>query len=588
MTHAPAPTPAAPTPAAPDPAVDGPGYGTLSIASMLAETARRFPERPALYFLGQATTYGDLWDQTRAYAGALAARGIGPGSRVAMIVPNVPDFARVYYATLALGAVVVPVHLLFRTDEIEFVLRDAGVDVVVVAAPMLAEAAPAAARAGVPLLTVLLPQDAARGLAERGTPVARLEDEAAGATPIERHAGVNPLAAATILYTSGTTGTPKGAVGSHLAMVEQVHCSLIDSFDLRPDDVVYGGLPFFHSFGQMAVLNMAFRRGASIVLLPRFDPDEALELLVAHGATVFTAVPTNFAGLVEAARRTAARPPLRFAVSGGAALPVALLEAFEEAFGAQVHEGYGLTETSPSCTFNVTSEPIRPGTVGRPMWGVDVAVAVADVEDRVELLPVPASGSAAGLAAGSAPGSATGEQSELGEIVVRGHNLMKGYLGRPDASAAAVVDGWFRTGDLGTVDADGIVTIVDRKKDMIIRSGYNVYPTEVEAVLARYPGVALAAVFGVPDAARGQEVHAAVVPADGADVDPDAVVAYMREHVAAYKYPRVVHVSADLPLGPSGKVLKRELTARHTEPASAAASASAPEPTSAPLPTREP
>jgi long-chain acyl-CoA synthetase len=333
-------------------------------------------------------------------------------------------------------------------------------------------------------------------------------------------------------------------------MVEQVHCSLIDSFDLRPDDVVYGGLPFFHSFGQMAVLNMAFRRGASIVLLPKFDPDEALELLVAHGATVFTAVPTNFAGMVEAARRSSARPPLRYAVSGGAALPVALLEAFEEAYGAQVHEGYGLTETSPSCTFNITAEPIRPGTVGRSMWGVDVAVAVADVEDRVELLP--------------APGT-------LGEIVVRGHNLMKGYLGRPDASAAAVVDGWFRTGDLGTVDADGIVTIVDRKKDMIIRNGYNVYPTEVEAVLARYPGVAMATVFGVPDAVRGQEVHAAVVPSYGAEVDPDAVVAYMKEHVAAYKYPRVVHVSADLPLGPSGKVLKRELTARyaprHADPA---------------------
>jgi long-chain acyl-CoA synthetase len=530
---------------APDPAVDGPGYGTLSIASILAETARRSPERDALYFMGQTTTYGDLWDQTRAYAGALAARGIGPGSRVAMIVPNVPDFARVYYATLALGAVVIPVHLLFRSDEIEFVLTDAAADVVVVAAPMLAEAAPAAAKAGVPLVTVLMPEAAARQM-----DVARLEEEAAAATPIERHVGTNPLAAATILYTSGTTGTPKGAVGSHLAMVEQVHCSLIDSFDLRPDDVVYGGLPFFHSFGQMAVLNMAFRRGASIVLLPKFDPDEALELLVAHGATVFTAVPTNFAGMVEAARRSSARPPLRYAVSGGAALPVALLEAFEEAYGAQVHEGYGLTETSPSCTFNITAEPIRPGTVGRSMWGVDVAVAVADVEDRVELLP--------------APGT-------LGEIVVRGHNLMKGYLGRPDASAAAVVDGWFRTGDLGTVDADGIVTIVDRKKDMIIRNGYNVYPTEVEAVLARYPGVAMATVFGVPDAVRGQEVHAAVVPSYGAEVDPDAVVAYMKEHVAAYKYPRVVHVSADLPLGPSGKVLKRELTARyaprHADPA---------------------
>ncbi|GAB2481935.1 long-chain fatty acid--CoA ligase [Promicromonospora xylanilytica] len=531
---------------APDPAVDGPGYGTLSIASILAETAGRFPDRTALHFMGQATTYGDLWDQTRAYAGALAARGIGPGSRVAMIVPNVPDFARVYYATLALGAVVVPVHLLFRSEEIGFVLTDSGADVVVVAAPMLAEAAPAAAKAGVPLVTVLVPDAVEQQLAAQGTEVARLEEEAAAATPIERHVGTDPLAAATILYTSGTTGTPKGAVGSHLAMVEQVHCSLIDSFDLRPDDVVYGGLPFFHSFGQMAVLNMAFRRAASIILLPKFDPDEALELLVAHGATVFTAVPTNFAGMVEAARRSAARPPLRYAVSGGAALPVALLEAFEEAYGAQVHEGYGLTETSPSCTFNITAEPIRPGTVGRSMWGVDVAVAVAEVEDRVELLHAPS--------------------GELGEIVVRGHNLMKGYLGRPDASAAAVVDGWFRTGDLGTVDADGIVTIVDRKKDMIIRNGYNVYPTEVEAVLARYPGVAMAAVFGVPDERRGQEVHAAVVPSYGADVDPDAVVAYLKEHVAAYKYPRVVHVSPDLPIGPSGKVLKRELTARYAAP----------------------
>ncbi|WP_026929781.1 AMP-binding protein [Glycomyces tenuis] len=522
-----------------DTAVDGPGYGTLSIASILAETARRAPERPALHFMGRTIPYGALWDQTRAYAGALAARGIGPGSRVAMIVPNVPDFPRVYYAALSLGAVVVPIHLLFKADEIAFVLADAEADLVVAAAPMLAEAAPAAARAGVPLATVLAPD----GLELGGAPVARLEAEAEAATPIVRHTPMNPLAAATILYTSGTTGTPKGAVGSHLAMIEQVHCSLIDSFDMRADDIVYGGLPFFHSFGQMAVLNIAFRVGASIILLPKFDPDEALELLVRHGATAFTAVPTNFAGMVAAAARNPERPPLRYAVSGGAALPPALLEAFQEAYGAEVHEGYGLTETSPSCTFNTVFEPIRPGTVGRPMWGVDVAVAEAKTEGRIELIAEP---------------------DTLGEIVVRGHNLMKGYLGRPDASEAAVVDGWFRTGDLGTVDADGIVTIVDRKKDMIIRNGYNVYPSEVEAVLAAYPGVALAAVFGLPHETHGQEVHAAVVPAEGASVDPAAVVAHMKEKVAAYKYPRVVHVVDELPLGPSGKVLKRELVARFT------------------------
>ncbi|MFE5337673.1 AMP-binding protein [Isoptericola sp. NPDC056573] len=527
---------APPGPPRPDDAVEGPGFGTLSAASLLAETARRHPDYPALHFAGTTTTYGDLWDQTRAYAGALAARGITRGSRVAMVVPNVPDFARVYYAALALGAVVVPIHLLFRSGEIEFVLRDSRADLVVAAAPLLAEAVPAAERAGVPLVTVLAPAT------EQGGPaLPRLEDEAAAATPVERHTAVHPTSAATILYTSGTTGLPKGAVGSHLAAVEQVHCSLIDSFDLRHDDVVFGGLPLFHAFGQMAVMNCAFRVGASVVLLPRFDPDQALELLVAHRATVFTAVPTMFVGMLEAARRSDARPPLRYAVSGGAALPVSVLEEFAAAYGAEVHEGYGLTETSPSVSFNTVFEPIRPGTVGRPMWGVDVAIADAVIDHEVHLLPEPGA---------------------LGEVVVRGHNLLKGYLGRPDADAAAVVDGWFRTGDLGTLDADGILTIVDRKKDMIIRNGYNVYPTEVEATLVSHPDVAMAAVFGVADPVHGQEIHAAVVPADGSAVDADALAAWVRDRVAAFKYPRVVHVVDELPLGPSGKILKRELPGR--------------------------
>ncbi|MFG3343143.1 long-chain fatty acid--CoA ligase [Glycomyces sp. NPDC048151] len=517
----------------PDPALDGPGQGTLSIAAILAETARRRPEAPALHFMDQTIAYGDLWNQTRAYAGALAARGIGPGSRVAMIIPNVPDFPRVYYAALALGAVVIPIHLLFKSEEIRFVLEDAEADLVVAAAPMLAEAAPAAALAGIPLVTVLAPE----GLELDGRPVDRLEAEAATAAPIDRYASVHPLAAATILYTSGTTGTPKGAVGSHLAVIEQVHTGLLDTFEYRPDDVLYGGLPFFHTFGQTVVLNAGFRRGAAIILLPKFDPDEALALLVRHKATVFAGVPTNYAAMVAAATRSPDRPPLRIAISGGAALPTALLEAFEVAYGAQVHEGYGLTETSPVASFNLISEPIRPGTVGKSIWGVDVAVADPEAEDRIDLLP----------------------PDTLGEIVVRGHNLMKGYLGRPDATATAVVDGWFRTGDLGTVDGDGVIRIVDRKKDMIIRNGYNVYPTEVEAVLSRHPAVALAAVFGVPHEEHGQEVHAAIVPAEGAEPDPAELVAYVKAKIAAYKYPRVVHVVEALPLGPSGKILKREL-----------------------------
>lgn len=515
---------------APDPAVDGPGFPTLSVAGILAESAVRHADRPAVYFAGTTTTYRDLWDQTRAYAGALRDRGIRKGDRVALLIPNVPDFARVYYAVLSLGAIAVPVHLLFKADEIAYVLRDSEADLLVVAAPLLAEAVPAARDAGVPLTTVLLPADA-------GVELPRLEQEAAVAEPIVRHTATGPLDAATILYTSGTTGTPKGAVGSHLSIIEQVHTTLIDAFDLNASDVVFGGLPLFHTFGQTAVMNIAFRIGASVILLPRFDPDEALALMVAQRATVFTAVPTMYVGMLEAARRSPDRPPLRYAVSGGAALPVAVLEAFHDAYGADVHEGYGLTETAPTVSSNPLVIPIRPGTVGRTLWGVDVAIADPEIDDSVVI------DDAAGA---------------LGEIVVRGHNLFKGYLGRPDASAAAVVDGWFRTGDLGTY-VDGVLTIVDRKKDMIVRSGYNVYPTEVEAVLARHPGVAVAAVFGVADDVKGQEVHAAVVALEGAEIDSDEVIAFVRDRIAAYKYPRVVHVLPALPLGGSGKVLKREL-----------------------------
>jgi long-chain acyl-CoA synthetase len=519
-----------------DQALDGAGYGSMSVAAILAETAHSRPDRTAFLMGDQVVRYGELWEQTRAYAGALRARGIGPGDRVAMIVPNVPDFARVYYGVLALGAVVVPVHLLFKAEEIGFVLRDSGAKLLVAAAPMLAEAGPAAAAEGIPLLTVLVPDG-------MEVPFPRLEDEAAATESIDLYASVHPISAATILYTSGTTGRPKGAVGSHMAIIEQVNVALIDTFDMKRDDIVFGGLPLFHTFGQVCVMNTAFRVGAAVVLLPKFDPDAALAEMVRHGATVFTAVPTMYIGLLQAAARSNARPPLRYAVSGGAALPVAVLEAFSNEFDAEVHEGYGLTETSPAVSFNYVGEPIRPGTVGRPLWGVDIEIADADIDDRIVPLPL----------------------GELGEIVVRGHALFKGYLGNPEASAAAVVDGWFRTGDLGTKDADDVITIVDRLKDMIVRNGYNVYPSEVEDVMMRHPAIAFAAVFGLADDAHGQEVHAAVVLLDGHTATPDELVAFVRERIAAYKFPRVVHLVDALPLGGSGKVLKRELVAQYSK-----------------------
>jgi long-chain acyl-CoA synthetase len=227
-------------------------------------------------------------------------------------------------------------------------------------------------------------------------------------------------------------------------------------------------------------------------------------------------------------------------VSGGASLPVAVLERFEKVFETTVYEGYGLSETSPTATVNQPVFGTRAGTVGHPVWGVEVEVADADVEDRIVLL----------------------DEDQTGEIVVRGHNVFDGYLDDPEATEAVLVDGWFRTGDIGTKDAAGFISIVDRKKDLIIRGGFNVYPREVEEALARHPEVAQVAVVGLPDDDVGEEVCAVVVPQPGADLDPQALTEWARERLGGHKYPRQVRIVPELPLGPSHKVLKRELRRR--------------------------
>ncbi|WP_420367518.1 long-chain-fatty-acid--CoA ligase [Curtobacterium sp. L1-20] len=508
-------------------------HATASVAAILAESAARWPDDVAVIVGQQRTTYAQLWDETRAYAGALRAKGIGEGSRVAMLVPNVADFPRTYYAVLALGGVAVPVHALLKRREIEYVLRDSGAALLVCAAPLLAEGAAGAALADVETVTVL-------AAADGDTEHDRLEALAAAADPIETYVPRDPFNTATILYTSGTTGKPKGAEGSHFALLEQVDTNLISTFDMRRGDVLLGALPLFHTFGQTCTMNTGFRAGATLVMLPRFDGDTALAAMVEHGCDVFMGVPTMYMGLLDAATRTDARPTLRYAISGGASLPLAVLERFESVFGAPIHEGYGLTETSPVATFNHVGTPPRPGTIGTPVWGVDVEIADPAVPDAIALLP----------------------RGEIGELVIRGHNLMNGYLDRPEDTAAAIVDGWFRTGDLGTKDDDGYLSIVDRTKDMIIRNGYNVYPRQVEEVLATHPEVAMAAVFGVPHDLHGQEVEAAVVLTTGATVTAEELVAFVAAEIAAFKYPRVVHLVDALPLGPSGKVLKRELVER--------------------------
>ena len=376
-------------------------HATLSVATILAESARRHGGRVAVVTDAEAITYRVLWEQTRRVASVLADRGVRQGDRVAVMLPNVPDFPRVYYAVLALGAIVVPVHPLLRADEIAHVLETSGARVVV--ARDGDDVRAASRSTGADLLIA-------------GDDAADLATLAATRIPLDGVAATSPLDPAAMLFTSGTSGRAKGAVLSHLNLVEQTHIALIDSFDVRVDDVLAAVLPLSHVFGQSNVLNTAFRRGATVLLVPRFDPDETLAALVRHRVTVFAGVPTMFIGLLEAAGRTPERPPLRYVISGGSSLPEAVLEAFSARFGAPIHEGYGLSETSPTATVNHVGQPSRAGDVGTPVWGVDVAVVDPDDPATRRLAP-----------------------GEIGEVAIRGHSLFLHYHDDPDATARAVV-----------------------------------------------------------------------------------------------------------------------------------------------------
>ena len=500
----------------------------LSLATVLAESARKHPDKIAVIDTAttERITYRDLWQQTLAYAAGLRELGIGPGDVVAIQIPNLADFPRVYYATLAVGATIVPMHLLLTADENAYVLRDSGAKLLVAHSSQLANAIGAGKLAGVDVVSV--------GPAVEG--VRRLEDAAAAVPPLRTYVSRGAEDVAVVFYTSGTTGRSKGALLTHLNLVMNTMVNVFDIHDLRSDDVVMGCLPLFHTFGQTVGMNGTFRLGGTIVLLARFTGEAAIDIMVRENVTIFHGVPTMYIGLLEAAAKADRLPQLRLCVSGGASLPVAVLEKFNETFHATIFEGYGLSETSPTATTNQPAFGVKAGTIGHPIWGVEVEIARPEIDERIELM----------------------DTGELGEIVIRGHNVFAGYLNNPEATAEAVVDGWFRTGDLGTKDADGFITIVDRKKDLIIRGGFNVYPREVEETLARHPAVQQVAVIGVPDPVHGEEICAVVVPGPGG-VTAEQLIEWSREKLGKHKYPRQVRFTESLPLGPSFKVLKREL-----------------------------
>ena len=518
------------------------GLIMLNLAHALERSAFLYPEKPAITFAEKAFTYTQLNAVANQVANALDALGIRPGDKVALSCPNLPYFPMIYYGILKAGAVVVPLNILFKGSEVAYHLNDSearayfcfeGTEDLPIGKNgwsgfnetdgcehffmITADPAQASDIQGVDTLSALLQNQSAEF---------RAVDTGAEDTAV-------------ILYTSGTTGQPKGAELTHSNMVlNALSCQIL--LRATAEDTTLIVLPLFHSFGQTVLMNMTVFSGGSMVLVPRFDPKAVLKAMEQHSVTLFAGVPTMYIGLLnhpesDDINLQAVKEHLRLGVSGGASLPVEVFHQVQRKFDFILLEGYGLSETSPVATFNYIDGDRIPGSIGQPLQGVEVGI----MDNEGSLL----------------------EPEEVGEVVIRGHNIMKGYYRRPEATAEAMRGGWFHSGDIGKRDARGNFYIVDRLKDMIIRGGYNVYPREIEEVLMQHDAIAMVAVVGISHETHGEEVMAIVVPKTGVEIDVDDLKSWSKERLADYKYPRVIEIREQLPMTATGKILKKELKA---------------------------
>src|SRR4051794_7036584 len=514
----------------------------LNLSVLLEDSARRYPERTAVVLGDTRLTYAQVDAAAGQVANLLVERGIRPGDKVAMSCPNLPYFPVVYYGILKAGAVVVPLNVLLKGREIAYHLGDSEAKAYFCfqgtpELPMGAEGRAGFAQAEGCEHFFLITADPAAASPIEGTET--MGSALAGKSPVFETVPRAETDPAVILYTSGTTGQAKGAELSHANLVlNALTCNRL--FRSVPGtDTHLLVLPLFHSFGSTVNMNAGFATASTLVLLPRFDAAAAVRLLESENVTFFAGVPTMYWGLLNAltedvdVERIAAT--MRVAVSGGSSLPVEIIKEVRERLGVTILEGYGLSETSPVATFSDPDSDPRPGSIGIPVWGVEVKL-IDQSWHTVEGV------------------------DEIGEIAIRGHNIMRGYYNRPEATAEVIRDGWFRSGDLGRRDKDGFYYIVDRAKDMIIRGGFNVYPREIEEVLMTHEAVSLAAVIGVPHPSHGEEVKAFVILRDGATATEEELVAWSKEQMAAYKYPRMVSIVETLPMTATGKLLKRALS----------------------------
>ncbi|MBN2310894.1 MAG: long-chain fatty acid--CoA ligase [Candidatus Hydrogenedentes bacterium] len=512
----------------------------LNLATLLESSAREFPGRTAVVLDPFRLSYAEVDALAAQVASGLRAAGIHRGDKVALCCPNIPYFPIVYYGILKAGAVVVPINVLLKRRELAFLLEDSdaraffcfeGTEQNPIGHEGWAAFNDVAACDRFWMITV-----------DPGGPSPIDGTDTLGRLVFEHEQGIETVPTrsddtAVIMYTSGTTGRPKGAELSHSNLVMNALVSR-DLVRANEDDITVVALPLFHALGQTTQMNMVFLAGATAVLLPRFNPSDVLRLFQEENATLFCGVPTMYRALLQCPEADSfdldkIAGTLRVGVSGGAAMPVDILRQFEERFNVVILEGYGLSETSPVASFHRTGRPRKPGSVGEPVWGVEMRI----VDEEMNELPV----------------------GEAGEIVIRGHNVMKGYYKHPEATDQALRGGWFHSGDVGKQDEDGYFYIVDRTKDLIIRGGVNVYPREIEEVLMSHPDISVAAVVGVPDDKFGEEIKAFVVPVPKVDVAPEDVIAWARNEMARFKVPRYVEIRKTLPVNAIGKVLKSEL-----------------------------
>ena len=498
----------------------------MNLAQYLEDTARKHPDKPAVRCEGQSITFDELNTRCNQLANGLKDLGLAAGDHCMVMLPNSIQVITIYYALAKMGAVIVPVNFLFKKHELEHILSDAKPKAFIGAEPYLVEIQAAMQSGFEPTIKVAVG-------AEDNSHFPGLN----GVYSTNGHFELYPAReedTLTILYTSGTTGVPKGVMLTHNNHASEARILAEMRGKLDPEVVVIGVLPLYHIYGITSVINVSMYLGLTIELFSQFDPEKVIKLAQEEKASILFAVPTMYNRLIQVATQNPpGRSSLKFCISGGSSLPVEFLNRFENLLNTKIYEGYGLTE-APVCVENPFGSLTKPGSIGLPI--TEFSAMIVDLDGK-EVAP-----------------------GEKGELLIKGPGVMKGYLNRPQDTARTIRDGWLHTGDIARRDEDGYIYIVDRKKDLVIRGGYNVYPREIEEIMYQIPQILEVAVFGIPHEDLGEELAAMVVLKEGAELDPDAIRDYVKERVAPYKYPRIIQIVQDsLPKSGTGKILKKEI-----------------------------